>query len=132
MSIANISAALEKKLAALGAFATAAENVVFTPVNGVPYQILNLLINNPVDHAVNFDITEQRGIFQISLMYPLGTGRGAAQARAQAIADHFKPAQDLVEAGTKVEIRQTVKIGQGYEDEGRWRVPVSVYWNSFS
>lgn len=132
MSIANISAALEKKLAALGPFATAAENVVYAPVNGTPYQILNLLINNPVDHAVNFDINEQRGIFQISLMYPLGVGRGAAQYRAQAISAHFAPAQDLIEAGTKVEIRQTVKIGQGYEDEGRWRVPVSVYWNSFS
>jgi hypothetical protein len=132
MSIANIAAALEKKLAALGAFSTAAENVVFMPVTGTPYQILNLLINNPVDHAVTFDVTEQRGIFQISLMYPLGAGRGPAQARAQAIADHFAPAQDLVESGTRVEIRQTVKIGQGYEDSGRWRVPVSVYWNSFS
>jgi hypothetical protein len=132
MSNGNISAALEKKLAALGAFATAHENVVYTPVNGTPYQILNLLLNNPIDHAVTLDVTEQRGLLQISLMYPLGAGRGPAQARAQAIADHFKPAQDLIESGTKVEIRQTVKIGQGYEDSGRWRVPVSVYWNSFS
>ncbi len=132
MSIVNISAALEKKLAALGAFATAKENEIFSPVNGVPYQILNLLINNPVDHAMTLDVTEERGIFQVSLMYPLGAGRGPAQSRAQAIRDHFAPAQDLIDASTKVEIRQTVKIGQGYEDEGRWRVPVSVYWNSFS
>lgn len=133
MSITLIAAALEKKLAAMTpALATVAENTVYSPVTGTPYQILNLLINNPVDHAIGFDITEQMGIFQISLMYPLGAGRGPAQARAQAIADHFKPALDLIESGTKVEIRQTVKIGQGYEDEGRWRVPVSVYWNSFS
>lgn len=111
--------------------ATAYENATFTPVTGTPYQRINMLVNRPVDHAVTMDVTEQRGIFQVSLFYPQGTGRGAAQARAELIKALFKPPLTLTNGAVKVEINKTVHIGGGMPDGDRWMVPVSIYWQSF-
>lgn len=111
--------------------ATAYENATFTPVTGTPYQRINMLVNRPVDHAVTMDVTEQRGIFQVSLFYPRGTGRGATQARAELIKALFKPPLTLTNGAVKVEINKTVHIGGGMPDGDRWMVPVSIYWQSF-
>lgn len=133
MNMLEIQAALEKRLATMTPeLATAYENEVFTPVTGTPYQKITQLPNNPVDHAISLDVTEDRGIFQVSLMYPIGSGRGAAQARAQAIRDHFPLALVLTEGTTKVEVSRTVSVGTGYPDGDRYMVPVSIYWKSYS
>lgn len=132
MSLPLIQAALEQRLATLTpAMATAYENASFTPVTGTPYQRINMLVNRPVDHAVTMDVTEQRGIFQVSLFYQQGTGRGAAQARAELIKALFKPPLTLTNGAVKVEINKTVHIGGGMPDGDRWMVPVSIYWQSF-
>lgn len=132
MTIALIQAALEQRLATLTpALATAYENATFTPVTGTPYQRINMLVNRPVDHAVTLDVTEQRGIVQVTLMYQQGTGRGAAQARAALIADLFKPPLTLTNGAVKVELVKTVHVGGGMPDGDRWMVPISIYWQSF-
>lgn len=132
MSLPLIQSALEQRLAALApVMATAYENASFTPVTGTPYQRINMLVNRPVDHAVTMDVTEERGIFQVSLFYPQGTGRGAAQARAEMIKALFKPPLTLTNGAVKVEINKTVHIGSGMPDGDRWMVPVSIYWQSF-
>ena len=132
MTLFLIQAVLEQRLATLTpAMATAYENATFTPVTGTPYQRINMLVNRPVDHAVTMDVTEQRGIFQVSLFYPQGTGRGFAQARAELIKALFKPPLTLTNGGVKVEINKTVHIGGGMPDGDRWMVPVSIYWQSF-
>lgn len=132
MSSQLIQAALETRLTTLTpALATAYENIVFTPVTGVPYQRINMLVNRPVDHALTMDVTEERGIFQVSLFYPQGTGRGAAQARADLIKALFKPPLALINGAVKVELVKTVHVGGGMPDGDRWMVPVSIYWQSF-
>lgn len=132
MSSQLIQAALETRLATLTpALATAYENTVFTPVTGIPYQRINMLVNRPVDHALTMDVTEERGIFQVSLFYPQGTGRGAAQARAELIKALFKPPLALINGAVKVELVKTVHVGGGMPDGDRWMVPVSIYWQSF-
>lgn len=132
MSIPLIAAALERKSAAIASpLATAYENEDFTPTDGVPYQRENLLPNVPIDHAVTSDVVEWQGLFQVMVCYPLGEGRGAAQAKAQAIADHFAPAQTLVEGGIKVYLNSTPRIGAGLIDEGRWCIPVTISWSAF-
>lgn len=132
MSSQLIQAALETRLATLTpALATAYENTVFTPVTGVPYQRINMMVNRPVDHALTMDVTEERGIFQVSLFYPQGTGRGAAQARAELIKALFKPPLALINGAVKVELVKTVHVGGGMPDGDRWMVPVSIYWQSF-
>ena len=132
MSIPLIAAAMERKSAAIASpLATAYENEDFTPTDGVPYQRENLLPNVPIDHAVTADLVEWQGLFQIMLCYPLGEGRGAAQTRAQAIADHFAPAQTLIEGAIKVYLNNTPRIGAGLIDEGRWCIPVTISWSAF-
>lgn len=132
MSLPLIQAALEQRLATLTpAMATAYENATFTPVTGVAYQRIHMLVNRPVDHAVTMDVTEERGIFQVSLFYQQGTGRGAAQTRAELIKAMFKPPLTLTNGAVKVELMKTAHIGGGMPDGDRWMVPVSIYWQSF-
>lgn len=130
--IPDIAVALEKRLALLSpGISIAYENIDFKPVTGVPYQRVNLLVNDPVDHAVTMDVLEQRGIFQVMLCYPLGGGRSPAQRQAQFTANHFAPVQDLTFGTAKVEIRKTPKVGSGRRDEDRWCIPVTVWWHAF-
>jgi hypothetical protein len=130
--IQHIQAALERHLMALAPqFPTAFENLEFTPATGQAFQRVHMLINAPVDHAVTLDVLEQRGVFQVSLFYPLNAGRLAAQQRATAIAEHFAPPQTLAEQGVKVDLLSTARIASGMPDGDRWHVPVSIYWRSF-
>lgn len=132
MTIALIEAALEDRLLAITpAIATAFENKTFTPVVGTEYQRINHLTNTPVDHAVTLDVTEDRGILQVSLFYPLDKGRVPAKTRAQLIRDQFNPPLTLTKGSGKVEITRTPSIGSGFADGDRYMVPVSIYWQSF-
>lgn len=132
MTIALIEAALEERLQAITpAIDTAFENKTFTPVAGTEYQRINHLTNTPVDHAVTLDVTEDRGILQVSLFFPLDKGRVPAKTRAQLIRDQFKPPLTLTKGAVKVEITKTPSIGSGYPEGDRYMVPVSIYWQSF-
>ncbi|RZJ12074.1 MAG: hypothetical protein EOP39_04610 [Rubrivivax sp.] len=132
MSIPKICALLENRLQALTpAMPTAFENTAYQPAAGVTYQRADHLINNPVDRAITLDILEWRGIFQVMVCAPLGAGRGAAQARAQLIADHFAPPQRLTGTGVYVELLKTPAIASGFKADDRWCVPVSISWSAF-
>lgn len=75
---------------------------------------------------------QERGIFQVSLFFPLDAGRVPAMARAQAIRDHFKPVQHLYEGAVRVEINDTPAISSGMVDGPWWMLVVSVRWISFT
>ncbi|MBK7822932.1 MAG: hypothetical protein IPJ61_18280 [Tessaracoccus sp.] len=133
MSIATIRAALESRLNGMASpLPSAWENVSYTPITGVPWQRVNLLVNDPVDYAVSSDVVEQRGILQVTLYFPAGAGSAAAAARAQAIADRFAPVQTLISGATKVEILRTAHIAGGQVVDEWWCVPISIYWRSFT
>jgi len=127
MSIPIVRAALEKRLALLTpALVTAFENVTFAPVAGVPYQRLNLLPNTPDNSIMGSAVYFERGIFQISLMYPLGTGPGTADTQAQLLRAHFKRGTSMVEAGITVNIKDTPKVSPAFIDGDRYAVPISM------
>lgn len=132
MSIPKICALLETALQALTPTApTAFENTAFSPAAGVTYQRVDHLINDPIDRAITLDVLEWRGIFQVLVCAPLGNGRGAAQARAQVIADHFAPPQTLTGVGVRVELLKTAAIASGFKSDDRWVVPVSITWTAY-
>ena len=132
MTIALIQAALERRLFTLLAPAdTAVENKAFTPKTGVPYARIFHLLNNPLDIDLERSTVQERGIFQVSLFYPLDAGRLPAMTRAQQIRELFKPVQFLNEGAVQVEINNTPRIGGGSPDGDRWHVPVSISWVSF-
>ena len=133
MTIAAIQAALESRLYGISpAISTAWQNVEFAPVIGTPWQQVTLLVNTPVDHAVTLDVTEQRGVLQVTLYYPGGVGTATALARANAVATRFAPPQSLISGGTTVEILSTPQIGSGLALDGWWGIPITVPWRSFS
>lgn len=132
MSIRKIKVALEKRLKlAPNIPALAYENTPYTPVAGTPYARVDHLTNTPVDHAVSADVVELMGYMNVLLLYPAGNGAGAADLMAQAIQDHFAPAQELVNGDVSVQIVRTPDIRPGMVDGDRWAVPVRVYWQSF-
>ncbi|MHB1125238.1 MAG: DUF4128 domain-containing protein [Ramlibacter sp.] len=130
MSEVLIRKALEDRLASLpgglGDAATAYENAAYTPQAGQPYQRANLLPATP-DNAIQgaasyLDV----GVFQITLLYPLGAGTGDAALMAEALRQHFRRGTTLTEGELSVLVTHTPHVARGYPDGDRWTVPVSV------
>ena len=131
MKLTEIKALLEQKLLAMpGALPTAFENVTFKPPDG-PYQACHHLVNKPVDHGISVDMTEERGILQVTLRYPEGKGRQLADAMVDQIKVHFKPPARIIGSDFRIELNKTVYASSGMSDEGRWCIPVSIFWRAF-
>ncbi|MGO4326736.1 phage tail terminator-like protein [Cupriavidus sp. 2TAF22] len=145
MSNALVRKGLETRLNAMApALATAWQNVSFKPPPGTPYQEVHLLWGAPENPAFGSYYREV-GVFQVSLMYPQGTGPAAADARAAAVRDWFKRGTTIhvfpdgasmvldfvnqvyqLDPGLDVIIERTPAIADGYQDGDRWRVPISI------
>ncbi|ULR87392.1 phage tail terminator-like protein [Comamonas sp. B21-038] len=131
MTLSQIKALLEGKLLAMpGVLPTAFENVPFKPPEG-PYQACYHLVNSPVDLGIEGTLTEERGILQITLRYPEGKGRQVTDAMADQLKQHFKPAQIIQGPGFRIELNKTPTVSSGTPDEGRWTVPVSIFWEAY-
>ena len=131
MSQVTIRKALEKRLAAMpAALSTAYENVTFTPATGTPYQRANLLPNTPDNAVQGGKMYFDRGIFQVTLCYPMGTGPNTAESKAQAVRDWFWRGLSLVEGAITVHITDTPRISPALVDGDRFCVPVSVSYQA--
>jgi len=129
MSIVSVRIALESELnTIIPALATAWENVPYTPVIGTPYQSVYLLPAMPDNPTMGTEFYRERGIFQVSLFYPIQTGPAAAATRAQLIRTTFKRGISMTSNGVTVRIDRTPEIGQGRLDGDRWHVPVKISW----
>ena len=132
MTIPLIRRALEKRLALLTpVVATAYENVAFTPAVGVPYQAVTLMPATPDNSIMGSTQYLAIGLFQISLFYPVGTGPGAAQDRAELLKTHFKRGSTFVESGVSVLVTYTPAIASAMTDGDRFHVPITVRWQAF-
>lgn len=132
MTIALIRTALETRLGTMSpALSTAFENVSFTPVVGTAYQMLFLLPAEPDNSTIGSnDNRFERGIFQLSLMYPQNVGPGAAQARALAAQAHFNRGRVLTASAVNVLILRTPYIHAGRKDGDRWRVDIDITYQA--
>lgn len=135
MSQSKIRQALEARLKALEPdFPTAWQGLPFTPMGGQPYQEAFFLPAQPSTPGLRQSSTVYRGVFQVTLCYPSGSGVAAADAKAEAIAAHFDPASTVLEKdGVKVRIEGAPAIGGPLPGEpGRIRIPVSVRYVSIN
>lgn len=131
MSIQTVRVALEKRIASLSpVISISYENATFTPVTGTPYLQVNLLPNTPDNSIMGQAVYFERGIFQVTLAYPLGAGTLAAGSRAQAIRTHFKRGTTLVESGVTVIVTSTPRISPAMIDADRYRVPISIEYQA--
>jgi hypothetical protein len=137
ISVNDIRAALEARLQAmvgyLGDANTQFENVPLNPVGGTAYQVVNLLLADPVNPEIS-SYVQQPGFYQVTLRYPSGpsnAGPGGAIAQAQKIRDWFSWGLSLVKNSTTVQINRTPTIGPGSLDGDRYSVPVKIRFNAY-
>ena len=72
------------------------------------------------------DSDEMAGVFQIDLNYPINSGAGGAQAKADAIRAHFK--RGTVLSGVELGAVSVANLGPV---DGWFRVAVSINYRSF-
>lgn len=130
MSEVKIRSALETALAAIvPALATKFENQKFSvPASNAAWQEVKLVFNDPLDTEMTASYHQKRGILQIILHYPWGTGALAATSRGLLISSVFARGNTFVNGGVTTRIERTPKIGQGMEDPDHreWILPVTA------
>lgn len=127
MSLSTIRKALEQRLAAMSpALATAYENAVFTPVQGTAYQRVNLLPATPDNSIQGSGGYFERGIFQVTLCYPIGVGPATIEDRAQLVRAQFKRGTTMVQGAVAVLVIDTPSVSPAFIDGDRYCIPVSV------
>ena len=128
MSDVRVRAALETYLSTMqGVVDTAYENVAFDPVENTPYQRLELVPGEPENPTAGGD-THRRllGFLQVTLMFPLNGGPGAAAAYAELLRARFPKGLSLTNGGVIVTIPNTPYVMGGFVDNGRWSLPVRI------
>lgn len=119
----TIFAALDTRLAAfLPAMPTAWPNNVFTPEPGTAWLKVAHLPAAPVRRSIGVDgQNAYPGIYQVMVNFPAGGGPGAAQTRADAIANHFP--LGAVYGGARI---VAVNCGPAMPSADWFAIPVSV------
>jgi hypothetical protein len=111
MSLESIRAALEKKLKTVRPIiSTAWEHRKFTPKVRTPYQSVYVMWADPENPAVGNGMYRQRGIFQVSLFYPLGKGSKDIESMADTLRSTFYRGLTMTEDSINVVIAKTPAI----------------------
>lgn len=129
-SITAIRAAFEVALAAMNpALYTVWENRDDAPTTGTPYQAGYLLPAEPDNPEIGSGYI-QRGIFQVNLFYPQGTGWHDSSARAELLRATFPRGRTLTNDGVTVTIINTPEIGPARAEDDLFFTPVKVRWSA--
>ena len=132
MTIALIRAALETRLLALSpALPTALENALIDPA-GAAHQRAYLLPNTTKTPGFDLITKHEKGIFQVSVCYPLHQGSGACAARAELIRAQFNAGLRLTQGGITVLIYEWPSIGRAMPEDAYFVIPVSISYRSFT
>lgn len=127
----KIRAALEKHLNSLTPLiSTAWENVSFAPVDGTPYQRVNMLYANPDNRILGCERRFEPGILQITLCYPLNDGPKNPEARANLLIGHFKRGTVVSHDGQDVMIINTPAKRILGNDGAVFKVVVSINYRA--
>jgi len=131
MSQVLIRKALEKRLNTMSpTLATAWENTKYAPVNGTPYQRVNLLPAEPENPTLGGNYHLEQGIFQVTLCYPIDAGPGIAEARAELLRARFPRALSLTESTLSLTITRTPQVMPAFVDGDRYCIPVRIRYHS--
>jgi hypothetical protein len=128
---ADVSAALDSRLNSFsGGDPVAWQNTQFTPANGTLYLRPSVL---PADtEQIGMGTTgldEHAGVYQIDIFAMAGDGRGAAEVKADAVADHFKRGTDLLYNGVYVRLGN-VSRNQGIVNGDRFVISLSINYTA--
>jgi hypothetical protein len=134
MSAAAIRAALESKLATWAAsrsppIPVAWQNVAFTPPAQARYLRAFLLPAATISRDLQGAHRGYIGIFQINVIVPIGTGPGAAEAIADALALEF-PAALRIGTAPVVLLISPAAVGAALQGDDTFTVPVSITYRA--
>lgn len=132
MSLSQVNSALTAAYKAGGFFPdahTAYENVVFNkPSAGTPWAKYVFITANPSVVTLGpVGFNRYDGFVQLDINYPTNTGRGNADAKADAIILYFKTGNKYAYEGQEVIIR-TVGRTPGREVDGFYRITLSIFF----
>ena len=109
---------------------TSFQNAIYQPVAGVPYQEVHMVPFKPDEPTQGAGYYREHGLFQVTLVYPLGVGTGALLARAELIRSSFRRGSSFVSGGVTVLIPETPEFGHLDGNEESIRMPVKVYYSA--
>lgn len=131
MSLQIVRRALEMHLSAMTpTLATAYQNSGYTSTPGVPYQRADLMPNTPDNSQQGTAGYVERGIFQVTLCFPMGTGPADAESRTHALRLAFKRGTSLPESGLMVIVTETPAVAPAQFDGTHFCIAVSVPWQA--
>ena len=128
MSAALIRAGLEGKLKTWATSASVAvqwQNVVLSPEPAAYVRSFVLPADTLAPDVERLGRT-YRGIYQITLVRPIGEGPGAAEAWAAALSAAFAPAIKITSGAVKITITQPLSVAQPINEPARFAVPCSI------
>lgn len=126
MSQAAIRAALETALASAYTMATAYQNVDFTPPDSAtPYQSVAVLFAEPGNPEMGAGFQEI-GYMQVTLYSSEGAGTGTVQSTVETLRSTFRRGATFVSGTSRVTIERTPEASPGYNEDGRFVVPVKI------
>lgn len=127
MSYEVIRKLLETQLnLAAGGVAIAFENVPYTPIDGTPFQSVNLLPGQTENPTMGDGFKREVGILQVMLNYPTKAGPQPAAARAEALRTAFKRGTTFVSEAVRVLIAESPFIRPALQGDGWYMLPVSI------
>lgn len=131
MSQKEIKVALDKAVGLLSSdIQTEYENIAFTPTAGIPYQQLHFLPAINASIEISGEASVHRGIYQITLKYPINKGVNPALDKVESIVKAFPKSRTLIEGNTRVicELPVYRKLGV---DGDRYIYAVSIEYKSY-
>lgn len=75
---------------------------------------------------------ERTGSLMITLVHPLGQDVSVYDQIAGTIAEHFRDGTEMPYGSVCVKVRSYPHVGDGYEENGFWTVPVRIPWRCFA
>lgn len=105
---------------------TAYQNASYQVVSGVPYQLINLTTFKPDEPTQGGGYYREHGVFQVTLVYPVGTGIGSILTRAELIRSYFKKGLTLSNSGVTTTIDVTPEFGYLQGSSDNISLPVKI------
>ena len=107
-------------------------DVVFVPTNEQPYIRLSFLPNTPNTLAIGAGYIQHIGLFQMSIMWPVGSGISDSLETADTIQQEFDKGTRLISSSILVNVISRPTIGGQIIDGNRTMTPVTVEYRSFN
>jgi hypothetical protein len=127
MSLDRVRQALEIGLFTMTpAIDTSWENQDFKPDPAKPYQEVTLLPARPDNSTLGDAHYRERGIFQVTLKYPIGKSTKDVMTRAKLLRATFDRGTSFTSGGLTTRIETTPEIGRGTVVKDRYELPVSI------